>query len=134
ATARPRPTWYGVTQPSVQARPQSSPPPTGFGNVIQQRPVAVPPPAATPHVASGTSPQPAPQATAPVARSNGEQPQVKERWLDLRSMTRERLLVLLRVAVWVLVGACVLVFARRLDWNQVSHAFQGVDLGLALLA
>ncbi|TMA40284.1 MAG: flippase-like domain-containing protein [Deltaproteobacteria bacterium] len=49
-------------------------------------------------------------------------------------MTRERLLVLLRVAVWVLVGACVLVFARRLDWNQVSHAFQGVDLGLALLA
>src|SRR5437667_3392217 len=49
-------------------------------------------------------------------------------------MTRERLLVLLRVAVWVLVGACVLVFARRLDWNQVSHAFQGVDLGMALLA
>src|SRR3989449_2810780 len=49
-------------------------------------------------------------------------------------MTRERLLVLLRVAVWVLVGACVLVSARRLDWNQVSHAFQGVDLGLALLA
>ncbi|TMA40285.1 MAG: hypothetical protein E6J82_15480 [Deltaproteobacteria bacterium] len=79
ATARPRPTWYGAPQPSVQARPQSSPPPTGFGNVIQQRPVAVPPPAATPHAASGTSPQPAPQATAPVARSNGEQPQVKER-------------------------------------------------------
>ena len=49
-------------------------------------------------------------------------------------MTRERLLVLLRIAVWVLVGACVLVFARRLDWNQVSHAFQGVDLGMALLA
>ena len=49
-------------------------------------------------------------------------------------MTRERLLVLLRIAVWVLVAACVVVFARRLDWNQVSHAFQGVDLGLALLA
>src|SRR5919197_5691717 len=49
-------------------------------------------------------------------------------------MTRQRLVVLLRIAVWVLVGACVLVFARRLDWNQVSHAFQGVDLGLALLA
>ena len=49
-------------------------------------------------------------------------------------MTRERLLVLLRVAVWALVGACVLVFARRLDWTQVSHAFQGVDLGLGLLA
>src|SRR5437764_12006083 len=49
-------------------------------------------------------------------------------------MTRERLLVLLRLAVWVLVGACVVVFARRLDWNHVFHAFQGVDLGLALLA
>src|SRR5437867_12850402 len=49
-------------------------------------------------------------------------------------MTRERLLVLLRIAVWVLVGACVLAFARRLDWNEVSHAFQGVDLGMALLA
>ena len=49
-------------------------------------------------------------------------------------MTRQRLVVLLRIAVWVLVGACVLVFARRLDWNQVSHAFQGVDLGLALFA
>src|SRR5437763_16820866 len=49
-------------------------------------------------------------------------------------MTRERLLVLLRVAVWVLVGACVLVLGRKLDWNQVSHAFQGVELGLALLA
>src|SRR6059058_5277891 len=49
-------------------------------------------------------------------------------------MTRDRLFFMLRMIVWVVVGVCVVVFARRLDWNQVSHAFQGVDLGLALLA
>src|ERR671936_3156279 len=49
-------------------------------------------------------------------------------------MTRQRLVVLLRIAVWVVVAACVALFARRIDWTQVSHAFQGVDLGLALLA
>jgi len=39
-----------------------------------------------------------------------------------------------RIAVWVVVAACVVVFARKLDWGQVFHAFQGVDLRLAALA
>ena len=49
-------------------------------------------------------------------------------------MSRERLVFVLRIGVWVAVAACVVIFARRLDWNHVSHAFQGVDLGLAALA
>src|SRR5438445_4324060 len=49
-------------------------------------------------------------------------------------MTRARLFFMLRIAVWVVVGACVVVFARRLDRDQVIRSFQGVDLGLALAA
>src|SRR2546423_4790053 len=49
-------------------------------------------------------------------------------------MTRDRLFFMLRMIVWVVVGVCVVVFARRLDWNRVIHSFQGVDLGLALAA
>ena len=49
-------------------------------------------------------------------------------------MTRERLSFILRIAAWLAVGACVLVFARKLDWNQVIGSFQGVDLELAAIA
>src|ERR1700737_4346731 len=49
-------------------------------------------------------------------------------------MTRQRLLLVLRVAVWTAVGACVVVFARKLDWDRVVRAFQGADLKLALFA
>jgi uncharacterized membrane protein YbhN (UPF0104 family) len=49
-------------------------------------------------------------------------------------MRRDRLLLAARIAAWVLVGACVVVFAQKLDWRQVSGAFQGVDLRLAALA
>src|SRR5882724_1391641 len=49
-------------------------------------------------------------------------------------MTRQRLLLMLRVAAWMAVGACVVVFARKLDWDKVIRAFQGADLKLALLA
>src|SRR3989442_15283153 len=49
-------------------------------------------------------------------------------------MTRARLFFMLRIAVWVVVGACVVVFSRRLDRDQVIRSFQGVDLGLALAA
>lgn len=49
-------------------------------------------------------------------------------------MRRDRLLLAARIAVWVVVAACVVVFARRLDWGQVYRSFQGVDLGLAAFA
>src|SRR3954469_2170220 len=49
-------------------------------------------------------------------------------------MTRKRLLLIGRMAGWLAVGACVMVFARRLNWDQVIHAFEGVDLRLAALA
>src|SRR2546423_2689731 len=49
-------------------------------------------------------------------------------------MTRARLFFMLRIAVWVVVGACVVIFARRLDRDQVLRSFKGVDLGLALAA
>src|SRR5258707_10692606 len=49
-------------------------------------------------------------------------------------MTRQRLLLILRVAAWTAVGACVVVFARKLDWDKVIRAFQGADLKLALIA
>src|ERR1700730_19329458 len=49
-------------------------------------------------------------------------------------MTRQRLLLVLRVAVWTAVGACVVRFARKLDWDRVVRAFQGADLKLALFA
>jgi len=40
----------------------------------------------------------------------------------------------LRIAAWTAIGACVVVFARKLDWDKVIRAFQGADLKLALLA
>jgi uncharacterized membrane protein YbhN (UPF0104 family) len=49
-------------------------------------------------------------------------------------MTRQRLLLILRVAAWTAVAACVVVFARKLDWDKVIRAFQGADLKLALIA
>jgi uncharacterized membrane protein YbhN (UPF0104 family) len=49
-------------------------------------------------------------------------------------MTRQRLFFALRVVAWFAVGGCVVVFARKLDWNQVFRAFQGADLRLALIA
>jgi uncharacterized protein (TIRG00374 family) len=49
-------------------------------------------------------------------------------------MTRKRLFLIARIVVWIAVGACVMVFARRLNWDQVIHAFEGVDLRLAALA
>jgi len=49
-------------------------------------------------------------------------------------MTRQRLLLVVRVAAWTAVGACVVVFARKLDWDKVIRAFQGADLKLALIA
>ena len=49
-------------------------------------------------------------------------------------LSRERLLFGLRIAVWLVVGACVIVFARRLDWDQVFGAFAGADLKLAAIA
>jgi len=49
-------------------------------------------------------------------------------------MKRDRLLLAVRIAAWGLVAACVVVFARKLDWHHVYRAFEGVDLPLAALA
>ncbi len=49
-------------------------------------------------------------------------------------MTRQRLLLLLRVAAWIAVGVCVVMFARKLHWDEVLHSFEGVDLRLAVVA
>src|SRR3954465_2202744 len=49
-------------------------------------------------------------------------------------MTRQRLFFALRVAACVAVGGCVLLFARKLDWDNVFKAFGGADLRLALIA
>jgi hypothetical protein len=49
-------------------------------------------------------------------------------------MGRGGLKVAVQVGVWVVVAACVALFARQLDWEQVGRAFQGVDLRLAALA
>src|SRR5437899_9895035 len=49
-------------------------------------------------------------------------------------MTRRRLLLALRIAAWAAVGACVLIFAHKLDWARVIRMFEGADLGLALAA
>lgn len=49
-------------------------------------------------------------------------------------MTRQRLFLVLRVAAWVAIGACVLIFARQLDWDQVFRSFEGADLRFALIA
>jgi uncharacterized membrane protein YbhN (UPF0104 family) len=47
---------------------------------------------------------------------------------------KQRILFGIRIAVWLAVGACVIVFARRLDWEHVFRAFEGTDLKLALIA
>ena len=49
-------------------------------------------------------------------------------------MTRRRVFFAIRIAVWLAVGCCVIVFAERLDWEQVFGSFQGADLKLALVA
>ena len=48
--------------------------------------------------------------------------------------SRQRLFLSLRIASWLAVGACVVVFARSLDWDQVFRSFEGADLRLALIA
>lgn len=47
---------------------------------------------------------------------------------------KQRILFGIRIAVWLAVGACVVLFARRLDWDQVFRSFEGVDLELAVIA
>jgi glycosyltransferase 2 family protein len=49
-------------------------------------------------------------------------------------MTRRRLLLALRIVAWAAVGACVLIFAHKLDWARVIRGFEGADLRLALAA
>jgi glycosyltransferase 2 family protein len=49
-------------------------------------------------------------------------------------LSRQRALFLLRIAVWVGVGACVVVFARKLDWTRVLRAFGEANLRVALIA
>ena len=49
-------------------------------------------------------------------------------------IARQRLLFAIRIGAWIAVGGCVIVFARRLDWDQVFRSFEGVDLSLALAA
>src|SRR5258708_12599077 len=48
--------------------------------------------------------------------------------------SRQRLFLAVRITAGLAVGACVVVFAGKLDWEQVFGAFAGVDLRLALLA
>lgn len=48
--------------------------------------------------------------------------------------SRARVVAVLRIAVWLVVGAGVVFFARRLDWDQVSRSFAGANLKLALIA
>ncbi|TMB13985.1 MAG: hypothetical protein E6J66_02155 [Deltaproteobacteria bacterium] len=75
---QPRPYWSGPSSPAAtQPRPQAVP--------AQQRPPSAPPATpktAAPHAAAPATMRPAavaPHATVPVARSNPEQPQAKER-------------------------------------------------------
>src|SRR5215813_7744558 len=49
-------------------------------------------------------------------------------------MTRRRPLLALRIAAWAAVGVCLVVFARKLDWDHVIRAFKGADLRYALAA
>ena len=48
--------------------------------------------------------------------------------------SRQRLFFAARIVVWLAALACVIVFARRLDWDQVFRSFAGADLRLALIA
>src|SRR5207249_4603715 len=50
------------------------------------------------------------------------------------SRMRKRAFLIARIAAWLLVGGCVIVFARRLDWDQVFGSFERADLRLALIA
>src|SRR5438552_2398239 len=43
-----------------------------------------------------------------------------------------RALLIARICAWVVVGALVIFFARRLNWDQVFSAFEAADLRLAL--
>ena len=48
--------------------------------------------------------------------------------------SRQRLFLAFRIAAVLAAMACVIVFARRLDWPQVLRSFAGADLRLALIA
>jgi uncharacterized protein (TIRG00374 family) len=47
--------------------------------------------------------------------------------------SRQRTLLAVRIVAWVAIGALVIFFARRLEWDQVFGAFAAADLRLALL-
>ncbi len=47
---------------------------------------------------------------------------------------RRRALFAIRIAVWLAVAGCMFLFARRLDWEQVLHAFGGADQRVLALA
>src|SRR5437868_5056268 len=47
---------------------------------------------------------------------------------------RQRAFFAIRIVAWLAVGGCVIIFARRLDWDQVFTSFEHANLGLALLA
>ncbi len=46
---------------------------------------------------------------------------------------RKRLLFALRIAIWMLLAACLVLLARRLDWPTLRAALRGADLELLLL-
>ena len=50
------------------------------------------------------------------------------------SPRRKRLLVALRIAVWIVVIACVALFARNLRWHAVREAFRAAEPVLLLVA
>jgi uncharacterized membrane protein YbhN (UPF0104 family) len=50
------------------------------------------------------------------------------------AINRERALFAARICAWVVVGAVVIVFARRMNWDHVFSAFEAADLRLALIA
>jgi uncharacterized protein (TIRG00374 family) len=50
------------------------------------------------------------------------------------SSRRQRLLLAGRIAVWLVVIACVVIFARNLRWHAVWAAFRAADTDLLLLA
>jgi uncharacterized protein (TIRG00374 family) len=50
------------------------------------------------------------------------------------SARRQRLLLAGRIAVWLVVVACVVTFARNLRWHAVLAAFRAADTALLLLA
>jgi uncharacterized protein (TIRG00374 family) len=50
------------------------------------------------------------------------------------SSHRQRLLLAARVAVWIVVIACVVLFARNLRWHAVREGFRSADTALLLVA